>query len=50
MPHSEATQYLNESFKNAVAAFFDVPIPDGQASQKTDTTDAVEQTTATSMR
>ena len=44
IPHSEATQYTDDAFARAVAAFFDVPIVDGSAPKTQTNTAAVEQT------
>ena len=44
VPHSEATQYIDDAFARAVAAFFDVPVPDGQTQRSSNTNAAVEQT------
>ena len=44
MPHSEATQYVDDAFSRAVAAFFDVPIVDGSVPVGKNTSAVVEQT------
>ena len=45
IPHSEAMQYADEAFSRAVAAFFDVPVHDGSAKDRTAA--AIEQTSKT---